>query len=1192
MRRAFLPTLADITSRVEGGGALSIEGLSGSAGAWLTLAALGKISGPLLWVAPSPEAAQASFNDLRFYFSDPGTGTSLVETPGTGRRVLLYPDWDVTPYSGVSPHSEVTRRRMEVLHTLKGGQPVVVVASASSLLKKVIPREALDRATDWVVKGENLDRETFLRRLVEGGYLSTDRTEDRGCFSVRGHILDVFAPLYGAPLRFESWGDTVDAIRRYDPYTQRSVGADLSEAQVLPMREEVLTPAAIRRGKEESSRLCLERHVLPRHRIALQEQLERGYYFAGIECYLPLFHPQLETVFDYLGPRGALVVEQSENVREAARDHRTRLQGAWSEELAEEALVPDPGGLFLEVAEFSQELSKRGRILLPHLITEEGVSTLRMITEDLGALRGEILGQRGEEEGGMLIPLVKRLTGWHRGGVRAVLGSRSRAQAQQTGEMLAGYPLRLLVQEKKPEKLDLASAGEWETTPHHAVVLPTTPQRGFLWKDAGMAVVAEQEVLGRRGGSRGAPPASTRAVFTSFSDLKEGNWVVHARHGIGVFRGLTRLSVGTSENDYLLLEYQDGDRLYVPVHKLDQLTRWVGPKGSEPLVDKLGGATWKTRRKKAEEAVQKLAQELLDLHAARAVARKEPLAPPGTMYTQFAATFPYEETEDQLEAIATVQKDLGGDKPMDRLLCGDVGFGKTEVAMRAAFQAVEGGRQVAVLVPTTILAFQHYQTFRERLEGFPVKVAMLSRFLSDKEDRAVVADLASGKVDVVVGTHRLLSQDVKFRNLGLLVIDEEHRFGVKHKEKMKELRKNVDVLTLTATPIPRTLHMAMAGMRDLSLIVTPPEGRQGVRTYVARFSASRIKEAIENELRRGGQVFFVHNRVKSIAAMGKFLERTVPGVSVRIAHGQMAGPQLEEIMVGFVQRRFNVLLSTTIIESGIDIPNCNTLLVNRADAFGLAQLYQIRGRVGRGKVRGQAFLLVPPGRALRPEAMQRLKVLQDHADLGAGFKVAAHDLEMRGAGDLLGRNQSGHIAAVGFETYMDLLDQAVRNLRGEGRAEADFDTDIDIACEAYIPSDYVPDQRDRLLYYKRLSGALSEREAVQVTEELEDLYGRVPQPVERLVELIRVKVMARKLRVVRMKGIPSGVEARFDATTPVAPERLAKLVLGNAARLGLSPAGILTVKMSKDEKKDPLPLLKRVLLRLLPGGGGESRALR
>ncbi|MCK6529246.1 transcription-repair coupling factor [Myxococcota bacterium] len=1160
-------------------GAVQVTGASGSAPAWLVAALGASVPGPILWIAATEEAAEQAYRDLRFWFSDPGSHTSMAEAPARGRRVALYPDWDVSPYAGVSPHAEISRRRIEILHALLEAQPLVVVAPAAALLKRVIPREALGAATDLVIKDEELPRDPFVRKLVEGGYLSTDRTEDRGCFSVRGHILDVYAPLYGAPLRIETWGDTVDAIRRFDPTSQRSVGADLKEAVILPVREEVFTPEATSRAVAALSRLCRERDLAPRHRIALQEQVERGVCFAGIENYLPLFHDRLSPFFEYLGAEALVVTEHPDAIEDVLLRADGRIRAAYDDDVAQEALVPPPETLFLGADVLRAEIARHRRLSFPLALPEADLPTLELRAHDLSALRGEILSSRDGDEG-MLAPLVRRLGAWRGDRLKVLLACRSRVQAQQVHELLSAYDVEVEVRAERPSPAELLDpASPLRSATGAPTALPATPARGFVSDVAGLAVVAEHEVFGKRLRARSGA-RDVKAAFSSFSQLKEGDAIVHARHGIGLFRGLVKLAVARSENDYLLLEYQDGDRLYVPVHQLDRLSRWTGPEGARPSLDKLGGTTWKTRRRKAEEAVQKLARELLDLYAARTVSTRPEYPPPDVMCREFDATFPFEETEDQLEAIAAIRKDLAGDRPMDRLICGDVGFGKTEVAMRAAFHVVASGRQVAVLVPTTILALQHYQSFRERMEGFPVRVAMLSRFVTGGDERDVVRDVRDGKIDVLVATHRLLSEDVRFRDLGLLVIDEEHRFGVKHKERIKALRKDVDVLTMTATPIPRTLNMAMSGLRDLSLITTPPEGRQEVRTYVAKFSVQRVREAIEAEVRRGGQVFFVHNRVRSIHAMARFVERAVPGVRLRVAHGQMAPKELEGIMVEFVQRRFDVLVSTTIIESGIDIPNANTVIVHRADTFGLAQLYQIRGRVGRGRSRGHAWLIVPPGRALRPEALQRLKVLQDHSGLGAGFKIAAHDLELRGAGDLLGKTQHGHIAAVGFEVYMEMLEEAVRAARGDATAGGSFEPEIDIACEAYIPADYVPDQRDRLLYYKRLSTAGSEGEALGVTEELEDLYGRVPEPVERLVELIRLKVLARKLRVARMKRGASGVELHFDPSTPVHPDRLARLLQENSQRLALSPGGTLTIRMTKEERRAPLPLLKKVLQRL------------
>ena len=1191
---------AGLAASLSKGRRVVAAGLRGSAPAFAVAALAQHHRGALLWVAPDEETATHVHREL----------TTFVGKR-SGRRVLLYPGSDVEPYSGLSPHAEVSRRRIEILARLQDGHPDLVVASVAALFKRVLPRERLGNAQELLAVGEEIDRDALLGSLIEWGYFSTDLTEDPGCFSVRGHVMDIYPPGFDGPLRVEFWGDEIESIRMFDPVSQRSL-LTVEEVVVLPVREELLTDAARARFGGLLKDLSDDRAVPPRARHRLEDELERGRYFAGIEEYLPFFYGTLDSFFDYLGDQALLVVGDAEAVESAAADEPMRLRKAFDTGEAPAALVPEPEELYLTVEQFRVGLTGRGHLVLPALDSmAEGDAVVKLPTQDHASLRSEILAAREKSEG-MLAPLLARVERWLSDDLDVIVACTSHVQAERVTEMLderevlcavVDTPVTAAELLRRDSPLRLGSKGA-------VAAVPAALDRGFVFPGTSLAVVSQAEVFGSRRKRRHVRRDRLGHALTSFSELKEGDFVVHGHHGIARYLGMHKLEtpksvaekrqdflqrmrdpryrVGDadvaaiesrgSRNDYLLLEYRGGDRLYVPMHKLDLLHRYAAVEGVTPPLDRLGGQTWAKRRKKVEEAVQKLAAALLDLYAARQTAESLPFDPPDSLYREFAASFPFEETPDQLEAIQAISEDLQTTQPMDRLVCGDVGFGKTEVALRAIFQVVASGFQAAVLVPTTILALQHYLTFADRLAPFPVRVEMISRFRTAKQRRVTLKRLAAGEIDVIVGTHALLSKDVQFPQLGLLVIDEEHRFGVKQKEKIQQMRKGVDVLTMTATPIPRTLNMALSGVRSFSLIDTPPEGRQEVRTHIVRFSAQRIKEAVEMELRRGGQVFFVHNRVKSIGAMERFLRKLLPGVTIGVGHGQMPKADLEKVMVDFVRRKYQLLLCTTIIESGIDIPTCNTILIHRADRMGLAQLYQLRGRVGRARNRGYAWLLVPPGRALAGDAVHRLKALQDNTSLGSGFKIASRDLEIRGAGNMLGKEQSGSVNAVGLHTYLELLEQAVRTLRGESGGAPQ--PEIEIRTDAYIPADYITDQRDRLLYYKRLSGALSDDEATGIVEELEDMFGRVPDPVGKLVELIRLKVLARKLWVTRIDPTRGGVKIAFDARTPVDPVKLASLVQRAGQRMSLNADGVLTLKMSQEQRREPLDLLQRLLRRL------------
>ena len=692
-------------------------------------------------------------------------------------------------------------------------------------------------------------------------------------------------------------------------------------------------------------------------------------------------------------------------------------------------------------------------------------------------------------------------------------------------------------------------------------------------------LVTEEDLFGekRRRTDRQKPKASQ--VISSFGDLQSGDFVVHTLHGIGIYRGLVHLDIGGIPGEYLHLEYAGGDKLYLPIDRLSLVQRYVGGESGAPHIDKLGGSSWQRVKAKAKKGARRMAKELLHLYAERETRPGHAFAAPDNHYREFEATFPYQETPDQELVIGEVIADMTRPRSMDRLVCGDVGFGKTEIALRAAFLAVVAGKQVAVLVPTTTLAFQHFRTFRGRMDAFGVRVAMLSRFVETKARKNTLEGMRSGAVDIVVGTHQLLGKQIEFGDLGLLVVDEEQHFGVAQKEKIKQLRAEVDVLTLAATPIPRTFHMSLSGIRDLSIINTPPEDRLSVRTFVTRYEAETVREAIARELGRGGQVFFVHNRVKTIFSVAERIRRLAPTATMAVAHGQMDKKDLENILIDFAEEKINLLVSTAIVESGLDFPRANTILIDRADTFGLAQLYQLRGRVGRSDRRAYAYFLIPSGGALTPDARRRLAVLKNFTELGSGFKIAAHDLEIRGAGNILGAEQSGHIHEIGFELYQQLLQEAIAELKGEEVVET-LETEVNLRIPAYIPDDYVPDERVRLTFYKRLSELSSDDEEKALAGELADRFGEIPDAVGNLLRILGVKRMASRLYVRSLELGTGGLVLQFDEKTPVSPAHIVDLVQRKPRRFSVTPEGRLMVAMTDAERKDPVTIAKKVLREL------------
>ncbi len=961
-------------------------------------------------IATGAKAADALLEDLRLVLGE--------LRPELGGRVRAFPALDTTPYDRFSPQPFVVAQRMDVLHRLaslavgaRTGAPPVIVAPWTALAPRVPAREAVLRASLTVVRGKPLDRDGFVSALVAAGYSRQSVVEERGEVAVRGGVLDFFPPHLAKPVRVELFGDEVESLREFDPASQRSQ-AELESVVAPPPRELLITrELAIERG-DAIRATARAQGVAAREADQLLDTLLRGSLPAGAEALAPLLQPAMETFLDFFPEASLLVVDEPD----LGHDRLLRFSGEVIENhdgaLQAGRLVCAPDALYAGADALISAVAARRAIALERLeVQSPGTEAVKAFGHD--ALATDLRGARGEER--PLTALARALTGFQREDMRCVIAASALSGAERTRALLAEY--------------GVAASLARELSPHTAWSAPGAVEvriaelsEGFVLADERLVVLTEEECFGPREKRR-----TPRALVDSFSleslgQLAPGDFLVHAEHGIGIYRGLVLLDVGRTRDEFLRIEYAGSDKLFVPVHRLSLVTRYVGNEGAPPEVDKLGGASWEKTKSGVRRKVRDMARQLLAVHAARELAPGFAFPPRDRTLEEFEAHFPYEETPDQLAAIEDVLADLARPRPMDRLVCGDVGFGKTEVAVRAAHQAVMAGKQVAVLVPTTVLCQQHVETLQKRFESQPVTIESLSRFDSPKESAATLEGLASGRVDVVVGTHRLLQKNVDFHDLGLLVIDEEHRFGVAHKERIKELKQTVDVLTLTATPIPRTLQMSFSGLRDMSVIQTAPPNRIAIRTQVCRFDESLIREAILRETRRGGQVFFVHNRVQTIGNLAELLGRIVPEAKVIVAHGQMPERELEDKTYAFFHGKADVLLSTTIIESGLDVPRANTILIDRADALGLAQLYQLRGRVGRSGQRAYAYLLIPGDAALSADARRRLEAIQDLSALGSGFRLANMDLEIRGAGNLLGAEQSGNLGSVGYETYMELLD--------------------------------------------------------------------------------------------------------------------------------------------------------------------------
>jgi transcription-repair coupling factor (superfamily II helicase) len=1099
-----------------------VFGLRGGAAPYFVARFLSQRPRPSLVIVPSLGEAESWLGALRFFLGEDET-QGLLE-----RRVLWFPPWDTEPLSGVSPTEELVAERLSALYQLNQARAPIVVTTAEGLLQKLPPRGALLEYSRYWVEGEAAGFERAVEALAQAGYHRVPQVEDRGEFAVRGGIVDVFPAVVALPLRLQFDGDTLEAIRTFDAATQCSLGR-VAEVLITPWREyarERWTDSAVRRLVEMRA---LDLEVARAERLAALDRMESGLAFPGSPFLLPFLHPTLETLPDYC-PDGLLVWIEQPAAVEAAEEAFARSLGEHTVAAAAvRRLVPRAEELYVEPG---TARSRRDRFATIELDAIEmlagedarhGVVRLKSFVNELG-----VAASGGRETS--IQPLVERIRAFEREGGRVVLVSHDRAQANRLKGLLAVHDVEAPILERGFNEIPAGL--------RRMIVLGDLTA-GFRLPVEGLAVITEEEIFGERRKRRGHP-LDVGKFLSSLAELRPEDTVVHIDHGIGRYKGLRHLTVADTEGDYLHLEYLGGDRLYVPVDRINVVEKYVGADGSPPELDKLGGTTWEKVKARTREAVLEMAHELIGIYAAREVMEGHAFPLPGDTLNEFEARFPFEETPDQERAIGDVLADLQRQRPMDRLVCGDVGFGKTEVALRAAFAVVMEGKQVAVLVPTTVLAQQHFETFRKRFAGFPVRIEILSRFRRGERAKEVLRALARGEADIVIGTHRLLQDDVELRDLGLLVIDEEHRFGVADKERIKKLRKVVDVLTLTATPIPRTLSMALSGIRDLSIIESPPVDRQAIRTYVTRYDEGLIREATLRELGRGGQVFFVHNRVETIDKTVARLREIAPEARFGVAHGAMRGAALERVMLDFLEKRIDVLVTTAIIESGLDIPNANTIFIDRADHFGLAQLYQLRGRVGRSHHRAYAYLLIPGEALVSRDAQKRLEVLASLDDLGGGFRLAVHDLEIRGAGNLLGRQQSGQVAAVGFELYTQMLEDAIRELRGE-RRRVEVEPEIQLGISAFVPADYVADVSQRLAIYKRMARAESREELDELAGEVEDRFGPVPARVATLLQVMDLRRHLKRALVVRLRRQGARLVLRFHETSDVDPARLVAL---------------------------------------------------
>ncbi len=1123
-------------------------GLHGSSAALALLTAARAHDGVVLVVTRSSHQAQILETDIHL-FSD-------ADLP-----VFHFPDHETLPYDPFSPHADIIAERLSTLASLARLKRGLLIVPVATLMQRLPPRSYALGRNIQLRTGQALVIDNFRQQLQQAGYSHADPVYQAGQYAVRGSVLDLFPTGRKLPLRIDLFDEEIDSLREFDPETQRSSVA-LDRFDMLPAREYPCDDDSFSAFRKAFR----YRFVVDIRKVTLYQDLRRGNHPQGLEQYLPLFFERTESLLDYLPAEPLVIAQQGSD--EAAANFWSATRERWEQRRHDvERPVLDPQELFYSAEEVQQQL---GHFTTIKLREAEQQSAGAVLFDTLPApdLR---IHERGNEPAAALLAFSHEFAG------RILFAADTTGRREVLAETLRAFGIR-------PQRF--ASWAEFLTSGARLGLAVLPLQQGFV-AGSDVAVLTESQLFGGR-----ARPQTTRklserdpeAIIRSLSDLEPGDPVVHEDHGIGRYRGLQSLEIDGRAAEFLMLEYAGEDKLYVPVSSMQLISRYTGGASETAPLHRLGSEQWAKARRRAAKKVRDVAAELLDLYARRQARQGFGFTLDKPMYAEFSSGFAYEETPDQQRAIEAVLEDMVSSQPMDRVVCGDVGFGKTEVALRAAFVAVQGEKQVALLVPTTLLAQQHFSTFSDRFADWPVRIELLSRFRTGKQQDTVLTDLAAGKVDIVIGTHKLLQRTIKFQQLGLVIVDEEQRFGVRQKERLKQLRAEVDLLTLTATPIPRTLNMAMSGIRDLSIIATPPARRTAVKTLVSQWDSALLREALQREIQRGGQAFFLHNEVRSIDRMAREIGELVPAARIRVAHGQMPKGELENVMLDFYRQRFNVLMCTTIIENGLDVPTANTIIVNRADKFGLAQLHQLRGRVGRSHHRAYAYLVVPDERSMTRDACKRLEAIASLEELGAGFTLATHDLEIRGAGELLGDEQSGEIQSVGFSLYSELLARAVAALR-EGK-EADLegslqqDTEVEMHISALIPEDWLADIHTRLTLYKRIASAPDEPGLRALQVEMIDRFGLLPAPTKYLFQIAELRQKARAIGVRRIDFGVTGGRMEFNEDTNANPAALLELIQRQPAAYKLQGPQKLNMLIDEESADERIRISTEILEKL------------
>jgi transcription-repair coupling factor (superfamily II helicase) len=1112
---------------------ISLSGLHDVAKALVAAYLTHELRRPAFFITDSNRRAEALAETVRFFSS---------VFPGFSGGVATLPAFDTLPWESQSPHADILERRAATLFRLTDGQVSLVIAPVQAALWRFQDATIYLSLARTLTKDAEVPLEELIAHLAGVGYTRTEMGELPGQFAMRGGIVDVFSAEAPRPVRIELLGDTVESVREFDPRTQRSI-APVQRTTLLPLTE--WNVAALVGATHSGSQAA--------------EASWEGTSFFG-----PSEHSGQSSLFELAESslKPVVFLDEPQNLRDSAEKHLAQATAIY--ERHGSATAPSAEHFFLSEEEFAATLAKTSQTHLEQLAVNIGSSP-----------QFELSSRPSPRFHGDVVACMSDVKSQLASGGKVFLTAASTGELERLADISREYDVPYVLGESENAAAGFTAEGALETA---GLLLIRAPfPQGVTFPEARLTIFGHADLFDVTPTvERPSHKIRTSGFFTDFAELKPGDFIVHVDHGIGQFEGLRQIESDGHRGEFMLLRYADDARLYVPLERMDLVQSYRVVEGSHPTLDKLGGTGWNTRKTRVRKSLEDMADQLLALYAARKTAQGFAFSGDGNFQREFEDAFEFEETADQNTAIADIKRDMERPTPMDRLLCGDVGYGKTEVAMRAAFKSVSDSKQVAVLAPTTVLAFQHFETFKKRFAAFPVRIEMLSRFRSPAEQKKILAELEAGKVDIVIGTHRLISKDVKFQDLGLLVVDEEQRFGVAHKERLKEMRQNVDALALSATPIPRTLHMSLVGLRDMSVIETAPRDRLAIQTVVAPFQEDLVRRAIENEIARDGQIYFIHNRVESIYSLATLVQKLVPKARVVVGHGQMSEKELESVMLKFIRDEADVMVATTIVENGLDIPKANTILINRADRLGLAELYQLRGRVGRSHQRAYAYLLVPPDTTLSDIARKRLSAMKEFSELGAGFRIAALDLELRGAGNMLGRQQHGHIEAIGFDMYCQMLERAVSKLKGE-ESTPDLRTTLSLGLDVRIPENYIPSENLRLRTYKRISSIATEEEKQDVRRELADRFGAPPATVENLLEYAVLKSMCERLRISAVERQGNRIAIRFHAETTLDPATLVKVVRSRKG-IKLDPSGVLWLETTRGESVPGA--LRNVLLGL------------